>query len=224
MSALIEDAARDNRVDATKLHQLIGAKERLMQDEAHAAFVRGLARLQNKLPIITERGEIKARGGHTYTYALWEHINEIIKPILSRHGFALSFRTGRQGEQIEVVANLSHRGGHVETTSLLLPLDLSGSKNPVQAVGSSTSYGKRYTAQALLNLTSRGEDDDGIAAGSTVGGISDAQLNELEELIREVGADRDRLLRYLGIEALAALPADRMAQAVAALEARRRAA
>jgi hypothetical protein len=224
MSALIEDAACDDRVDATKLHQLISAKERLMQNEARAAFVRGLARLQTKLPIITERGEIKARGGQTYTYALWEDINEIIKPILSRHGFALSFRTGRQGDQIEVTGMLSHRGGHVETTSLLLPMDASGSKNPVQAVGSSTSYGKRYTAQALLNLTSRGEDDDGVGAGSSSRAISGDQLKDLEELIQEVGADRERLLRYLGVEALSAIPADRMSQAVAALNAKRRAA
>ena len=30
------------------------------------------------------------------------------------------------------------------------------------------SYGKRYTAGALLNLTSHGEDDDAFAAASTV--------------------------------------------------------
>ncbi|WP_409524602.1 ERF family protein [Pseudomonas sp.] len=46
---------------------------------------------------------------------------------------------------------------------MLLPLDTSGSKNAVQAVGSSTSYGKRYVMSALLNLTTRGEDDDGHA-------------------------------------------------------------
>jgi hypothetical protein len=42
----------------------------------------------------------------------------------------------------------------------VLPVDLSGKKNPVQAVGSSVSYGKRYAIEALLNLTSRGQDDD----------------------------------------------------------------
>jgi hypothetical protein len=46
-----------------------------------------------------------------------------------------------------------------------LPVDTSGSKNPVQAVGSSTAYGKRYVMEALLNLTSRGVDDDGKRGG-----------------------------------------------------------
>jgi hypothetical protein len=43
---------------------------------------------------------------------------------------------------------LSHELGHSEETTMTLPLDTSGSKNNVQAVGSSTSYGKRYTATA----------------------------------------------------------------------------
>jgi hypothetical protein len=48
---------------------------------------------------------------------------------------------------------------------MTLPLDTSGSKNNVQAVGSSTSYGKRYTATLLLNIRTKGEDDDGHAGG-----------------------------------------------------------
>lgn len=51
------------------------------------------------------------------------------------------------------------------STRLRLPPDLSGDKNSIQAVGSSVSYGKRYTACALLNITSRGEDDARSAAG-----------------------------------------------------------
>ena len=47
------------------------------------------------------------------------------------------------------------------------PAEASGNRNAVQAVASSVSYGKRYTASALLNLTSHGEDDD---AFSGVGG------------------------------------------------------
>ena len=46
-----------------------------------------------------------------------------------------------------------------------LPVDTTGSKNAVQAVGSSTAYGKRYVMEALLNLTSRGQDDDGKRGG-----------------------------------------------------------
>src|SRR3546814_12068467 len=83
-------------------------------------------------------------------------INAAIKPVLKRHGFALSFRTDFTNG-IRVAGVLTHSGGHKETTDFVLPADGSGNKNAVQAIASSVSYGKRYTAGALLNLTSHGE-------------------------------------------------------------------
>src|SRR3546814_14616593 len=92
-------------------------------------------------------------------------INAAIKPVLKRHGFALSFRTDFTNG-IRVVGVLTHSGGHKETTDFVLPADGSGNKNAVQAIASSVSYGKRYTAGALLNLTSHGEDDDAFRAAA----------------------------------------------------------
>ena len=47
---------------------------------------------------------------------------------------------------------------------MTLPLDDSGKKSSVQQVGSSVSYGKRYVMSAMLNITTRAEDDNGLAA------------------------------------------------------------
>ena len=115
---------------------------------------------------------------------------------------------------------LPPREGHSEETTMPLPLDTSGSKNAVQAVGSSTSYGKRYTAAALLNLTSRGEDDDGKASGASEP-ISEKQMAELQTLINELGADKIKFLAYMKVESLSELPAKRFKDAKAALEAKR---
>ena len=79
----------------------------------------------------------------------------------------MSFRVNTVERGIEVTGVLMHRGGHREETTMLLPADTSGSKNAVQAFGSSTSYGKRYVLCALLNITTRGEDDDGNASAPT---------------------------------------------------------
>ena len=62
-----------------------------------------------------------------------------------------------------------------------LPVDLTGSKNAVQAAGSSVSYGKRYTVSALLNLTSRGEDDDARSTNNLVKQtIGQKEIDELQ--------------------------------------------
>lgn len=162
---VIERAAMNPNVDIDKMERLLEMQERIMARTAKAAFSAALSRMQPDLPVINERGGIKDRSGNIQsTYALWEDINDAIKPVLAQHEFALSFKVGREDGMIVVTGVLSHSEGHSEETSIHLPTDTSGSKNAVQAVGSSTSYGKRYTACALLNITSRGEDDDAECA------------------------------------------------------------
>jgi hypothetical protein len=158
---IIERAARDPNVDIDKMQRLMEMHERMQASRAKASYAAALADMQPNLPVIDERG----KGHNDVSYALWEDISEAIRPVLQQHGFALSFRTGREGDKITVTAVLSHRDGHSEETTMLLPIDGSGNKNAVQAVGSSTSYGKRYSACALLNIASRGEDDDGKTGG-----------------------------------------------------------
>jgi hypothetical protein len=47
-------------------------------------------------------------------------------------------------------------------------------------MGSSTSYGKRYTACMLLNIVTQEEDDDGTSAeASFIGVDTQAEINKL---------------------------------------------
>lgn len=194
---VIARAASDPAVDIDKMERLIAMQERVQRRNAEIAYNAALAELQPGLPVIVERGGIKDRNGNVQsTYALWEDVNEAIRPLLAAHGFALSFKVNRETDQISVTGVLSHRDGHKEETTLTLPTDTSGSKNAVQAVGSSTSYGKRYTAFALLNITSTGEDDDGRQAGAEHP-ISVKQYDELQKLIVSTQSDAGRFLEYL---------------------------
>jgi hypothetical protein len=186
--AVISRAASDPSCDLDKMERLMAMHERMLAHNASAEFANALADLQAELPSIGERGDAAGR----YKFALWEDINTAIKPILQKHGFSLSFRINTH-EGITVTGVLSHRNGHREETSITLPSDGSGNKNAVQAVASSVSYGKRYTAGALLNLTSHGEDDDAYAAVSTfdatdwLNAIKDAaSMDELTKLAGEL--------------------------------------
>jgi hypothetical protein len=190
MSALIERLAVSPEADPEKLDRLLSYQERAYRDKARAAFGAAYTNLQLALPVLAENGEIRDRSGRVqYTYALWEDINEVIKPILSEHGFSLRFKIENADRQVSVTGELSHLGGHAETSTLKLPVDLSGGKNPVQAIGSSTSYGKRYVASALLNLTSRGEDDDG-AFGPEQAKIDQEQTEAILDLLEKRGVTK----------------------------------
>ena len=158
--AVISRAAADPACDIEKMERLMAMHERMKAQEAVAEFSSAMAEMQCDIPSIAERG----KGHGTIRYATLEDINDVMKPIMQRYGFAISFKVVHAAAGVSVTGILMHRSGHREETTMLLPSDTSGSKNAVQAVGSSTSYGKRYVMCALLNISTRGEDDDGLAA------------------------------------------------------------
>lgn len=169
--AVIEKAARDPNVDVEKMERLFALQERVQERNAKAAFVEAKVTMQPELPEITMKGHIIIRDKQSNAitqdtpFARFEDIHEAVMPVLARHGFDLSFRNGRSPEGlVRVTTILSHIAGHAEETVFDLPHDSSGSKNSVQAVGSSTSYGKRYGTLSILNIKVAGEDDNGVAA------------------------------------------------------------
>jgi hypothetical protein len=204
---VIERAARDPSVDIERMERLLAMHERLVAGQARAAYAGALARLQPKLPIIQERGEILNKtGGVQSRYALWEDIVGVITPILASEGFALSFRIGNQEQRIQVTGVLTHAAGHSEQTPLDLPADVSGNKNAVQAIASSVSYGKRYTAGALLNLRMGAIDDDGQSA--TMGPkLSAEQVEQVERRLKEANVDRAGFLDFWQVEQVWNIPA-----------------
>ena len=212
--SVIERAAMNPDVDIDKMERLLQMQERIVARNAKSAYSAALSEMQPKLPAIAQNG----KGHGSIKYAKWEDIQTEITPHLAAHGFALSFRVAA-GERVTVTAVLSHREGHSEDTSLPLPTDTTGSKNAVQAVGSSISYGKRYTACALLNLNIGGEDDNGRAAGDDC--ITEDQELEIKALITQSGADVVRFLKYLGAETVETIPANKYNRAIGALKAKR---
>lgn len=229
--SMIERAASNPAVDIDKMERLLEMQERVIARRSKAEFDAALAILQPTLPQVDRKGNIviREKGSEkviqSTPYALWEDINTAIGPKLAEHGFALSFRTGTTTEgKITVTAVLSHAGGHREETTITLMHDSSGSKNSVQAVGSSISYGKRYTAGLLLNITSRAPgdaDDDGKGAGGP-DAITDEQRERLQARIVEVGADLHGFYRYLRIERLEDLLSRDFGKAMQALDAKDR--
>jgi hypothetical protein len=216
--SVISRAAADPNVDIDKLERLLQVQERVLERNARASYYSALAEMQPDLPVIEEHGGIKDRNGKVQsTYALWEDVNEAIRPILAEHGFSLSFKVRRTEGEIVTTGILAHRDGHREETELSLPTDASGSKNAVQAVGSSTSYGKRYTAYALLNITTKGEDDDGQTGGAPEP-LDNVRRKLLYDLADAVEADKEKFCKHLKVQSLAELPATRFDYAMARLK------
>jgi hypothetical protein len=216
--SLIERAARDPAVDIDKLERLMAMQKDMSESRAKVAFDAAMAEMQPKLPVIGRKGRIEVREKtstgkrdgdlqQSTPYALWEDINEAIRPILAEYGFSLTFRVGKtDAGLITVTGILAHREGHREADTITLQHDSTGSKNAVQAVGSSNSYGKRYTAINLLNITTRGQDDDGKAADMPAT-ITQEQADNIRELLEANGKDRAKFLRWAKVDRIEDVPA-----------------
>ena len=208
--AVIERAALDPNVDIDKMERLLQMQERIMAVQAKAEYSAAKTVAMSEMPPIPMRG----KGHNDKPYAKLIDIIQTTRPVLARHGLSLNFPVRVDGAQIIVTAKLTHQNGHEETTSLPLPFDNSGSKNAVQAIGSSQTYGQRYTAQALLGL-SLGEDseDDGGAggAGPTVG---PEQFTTLQNMLGELGTGEAAFLGHYGASSLEQFPAAKFDDAV----------
>lgn len=163
---MFERLAKDPGVDVEKLERLIAMQERIMRHNAKSAFDGAFSRMQSELPEIDERGKILNKDRETVrsTYAKLEDIHAAIKPVLKLHGFAIRHRTewpeGKPGI-IRIVGILSHEQGHSEESCFEAPADKSDYRTDIQSMGSTVSYGRRYTTLDLLNITTRGLDNDG---------------------------------------------------------------
>lgn len=162
MMSVIERVASNPDADITKLERLIDLKRSIDADRARTAFNTAFAAMQGKLPVIDERGAIKVDGAVRSRYAKYEDIQAAIRPVLMEFGFSIRHRNEvLQNGQLKIVGILSHREGHSEQDEFICPPDTGGGKPGIQAIGSTRSYGMRYTTIALLNIETRGLDDDG---------------------------------------------------------------
>ena len=232
--AMISHAASDPNFDIEKMRQLVGIRNEELARQARVAFDGAFAEMQPKLPVIDRNGRIEIRKKdkdgerngdvqQSSAYALWADIKDACNPFMLEHGFGISFRPKTTADgKIVVTCILSHRGGHrEESDSIPMQHDSTGSKNAVQAVGSSLSYGTRYMGIMMLGIVSKEHDDDGNKSTPPSVFVSDEQLKELEQLIEETGTDKAKFLTYLKEPALDRMAASKFNYAKQALAAKK---
>jgi hypothetical protein len=212
MVAMIERIAMNPDLPIDRLEQMLAMKERMDAQEAEQQFNAAFAAASAEIPSIPLNG----KGHNGRPYATLKDIVAKTRPTLAGHGLSLSWDVATADGKVTVTAILSHVGGHTRRSEIILPADTSGSKNPVQAIGSTQTYGQRYTAQAILGL-SLGDDVEDDGAGGSGATVTDEQQATLRDLLAQSGADEGKFLAYFRVEDLADLPAKAYANADAML-------
>jgi hypothetical protein len=204
--------------DLDKLERLMALQERWEANEAKKAYVEAMAAFKSDPPTIIKNKEASFGGNKGYKYANLAQVAAVIGKALSKHGLSASWKTDQNG-QIKVTCTITHVMGHSESCSLSAAADTSGSKNAIQAIGSTKSYLEKYTLLALAGLAADEQDDD---AGHGAETITEDQGANLSALATEVGADHKKFLKFFKINSIFDMPASRYEEAIKLLEAKRK--
>lgn len=144
--------------------------------------------------------EVASTGKNPTFRTAYPKLHDLLKearPIYTKYGFGIRYGSTlqktpppplREGWQ-RVVIITSHNGGHWEEAFLDGPPDVqqgARARTPVQAIGSTTTYLRRYLFMMVLNLVPGGDptDDDGAGGGDTP--ITAEQIAEINRLIADV--------------------------------------
>ena len=186
--ALIQQAI-DKGVDADQLDKLMDLQERWEHGNAKRDFMKAFSDCQGELPRVVRNKENK----HTRSrYADLETVNSQVLPVITKHGFSLSFGEEDIPNPVENMcrmgATLRHRGGHSEHYHVDLPTDGSGIKGssnmtPIHGKGSWSTYAQRYLTCMIFSVTIADYDNDGNNGGEAM--LTEEQVFMLRNLMEQ---------------------------------------
>jgi ERF superfamily len=199
--------------DPATLERLLAMYERWEANEARKAYQKAIAAARGKIkPVFKNLGANLGSGRRPY-----EDLAEIersVVPALSANGLSYRFKTELEDGQIIVTCYVEHKDGHFEQSTMSSEPDNSGSKSPIQAIGSAVTYLKRITLKAALGLSTTDQkdvdlDDDG--AGGEEEKITAEELVQLRARIAEAGQTEKRVCEEpaIDIARLEDLPRDK---------------
>ena len=152
--------------DLEKLKGLMELQERWEGNEAKKEYHKAMAAFKANPPEINKDKQVSyntGKGKTEYKHASLANVCNKINSELSKHGLSASWTT-RQNGSIAVTCKITHIKGHSEETTLAAGADTTGSKNSIQAIGSTITYLERYTLLSLTGLATFEQEDDGMAS------------------------------------------------------------
>lgn len=219
---LIEAALTRPEVTPEKLLGLLEVQRQVRRDEEERAFNEAMNLAQAEMePVRKDANNPQTKS----KYASYSALDVALRPVYTKYGFSVSFNTEdcpRENE-IRVVAEVA-RGGFSKHYRMDIPADGKGAKGgdvmtKTHAAMSAVSYGRRGLTSMIWNVATsdRAGDDDGNRADAS-DFLSAAQVQKLQSMIVDRGADLTKLLAYLKVPRLEDIYANKYGAVVAVID------
>lgn len=193
LAAVIDKGVTAENVGA--LEKLVDLYERMEIRNAEKEFNSSFVALQQSLPTIIAKSEIKNRG----RYAKYEDIMHEVGPLLRQHGFSVDFDMDAQEKRVKVTCHLRHIAGHSKSNSFAVRVGPADSETQSDCKAATTA--KRNALTQALSLVIRQDaliDGDDVSIEGEV--LSPDRALFLREQLREVGGNETGFLAVAGVD------------------------
>ena len=199
--------------DIGTITKMMDLAERHEANQARKAFAAAMSKFRAE-PVVIEKDQSvgykhKSGGGSTgYRHASLSNAVDTAREAMSKHGLSHRWQTKQDNGEVTVTCIVMHKMGHSEETTLTAMPDTSGSKNSIQAIGSTVSYLERYTFMAATGLAAKGMDNDGADAGDpdSYERISEDQVKKIKALLKDTDTDQAKFLEWCEVDSLKDIP------------------
>ena len=178
------------------LGKMMDLYERNEKREAEKAFASALTELQGETIRVQATKAVDIKNGvPRYTFAPYEEIMAQVQPMLTRHGFSITFDTKVDAERLTSVCTLTHKGGYSRSNQFSVRFSKPPGCSDAQGDMSTKSYAKRGALCDALNIVVD-HDDDARMVGKPIG---KALAWELKARVEATKSDEIAFLRFAGV-------------------------
>jgi hypothetical protein len=174
---------REGSIDV--IERLAALQMQMMDRDAKIAFTTAFEDFKRDAPMIVKDSAIVVNGQERGKFAKLDKVSSALVPALLKVGITHRWKTRMADNgNVMVTCYLRHRLGHEEEGATLgAGPDTSGSKNAVQACGSTVSYLERYTLVASCGIAIK--DQDNVDSGPVGNHLEEPVLLEWLDGIRQ---------------------------------------
>jgi len=147
------------------MERFFALREKIKQEQAKEIYIEALAKFQGECPVIKKTKKVLNKDGITirYEYAPIDAIVAQIKKPLAENGFAYTWTTENTNGEVKATVKVTHKMGHSETSSFVVPVDQEGFMTAPQKIASALTFAKRYSLCNALGISTGDEDDDSLS-------------------------------------------------------------
>ena len=226
LDALLADPERLKDLPVETMERLFALQREARADAAKERFHEAFHKLQSEMTPVRKAATNKQTNS---MYAKAEHVDGMLQPLLTKHGFSTSGSAVPCDVPDTVRFRLIVRhSGHSEEHFMDAPIDNVGmkgspTKTRLHGTGSAETYALRRLKCNVFDVRLVDDDDANAAGGIGPGAepITPEQADELRKIADEVKADIPAFCRYLKVDGIPSIPASRFMEAKQALERKR---